>query len=100
MDQAALMHTAERPRKRDCDAKKMRYRQWSANQSLERRAAGILKQQRHAIVVVRQRDWSRGPVTVKFGFQRIFVFKPRDATERGFLCGNEQIGAKPLPEPR
>src|ERR1700682_2080165 len=84
------MHSAERSRERDCEAQDMRYLQWSTQQSIERRTAGILKHQRHAAVVMRQRDWSRRPVSVKFGFERIFVFKPLDATERGFLRGNKQ----------
>jgi len=84
------MHLAERPRERDSDAQEMQYMQWSAKQSIERRTAGILKHQRHAAVVVRQRDWSRRPVSVKFGFERIFVFKPRDTTERRFHRGNKQ----------
>src|SRR5258707_5619281 len=90
MDKASLMHSAERPRERDRDAQEMRYVQWLAKQSIERRTAGILKHQRHAAVVMRQRDWSRRPVSVKFGFERIFVFEPLDATERGFLRGNKQ----------
>ena len=84
------MHLAERPRERDRDAQEMRYVQWSAKQSIERRTAGILKHQRHAAVVVRQRDGSRRPVGVKFGLERIFVFKPLDATERRFFRGNKQ----------
>jgi hypothetical protein len=39
---------------------------------------------------MRQRDWSRRPVSVKFGFERKFVFKPLDATERRFFRGNKQ----------
>jgi hypothetical protein len=64
--------------------------QWSAKQSIDRYTAGILKHQRHTVVVVRQRDWSRRPVSVKFGFERIFVFKPLDATERDFFRGSKQ----------
>src|SRR3984893_11913934 len=90
MDKATLMHMAERPRERDRDAQEMRGVQWSAKQSVDRHTAGILKHQRHAAVVVRQRDWSRRPVSVKFGFERIFVFKPLDATERRFLRGNKE----------
>ena len=56
VDQASLMHSAERPRERDRDAQEMRYVQWSAKQPIERRTAGILKHQRHAVVVARQRD--------------------------------------------
>src|SRR5882762_5486875 len=70
--------------------RKWDYVQWFAKQSIERRAAGILEHQRHAVVVVRQRDWSRRPVSIKFGFERIFVFEPLDATERGFFRGNKQ----------
>jgi hypothetical protein len=58
----------------------MRYVQRSAKQSIDRRTARILKHQRHAVIVVRQRDRSRRPVSVKFGFERIFVFKPLDGT--------------------
>src|ERR1700688_3768477 len=90
MDKASLMHLAERPRERDRDAQEIRYVQWSAKQSIEWRTAGILKHQRHAVVVVRQRDWPRRPVSVKFGFERIFVFEPLDATERRFRRGNKQ----------
>ena len=84
------MHLAERARERDRDAQEMRDVQWSAKQSIERRTAGILKHQRHAVVVARQRDRSRRPVGVKFGFERIFVFEPLDATERRFFGGNKQ----------
>src|ERR1700675_1101270 len=90
MDQASLVHSAERTRERNRDAQEMRYVQRSAKQSIERRTAGILEHQRHAAVVVRQRDWSRRPVSVKFALERIFVFKPLDATERRFLRGNKQ----------
>jgi len=68
----------------------MRYVQWPAKQSIERLAAGILKHQRHAAVIVRKRDGSRRPVGVKFGLERIFVFKSLDATGRGSFCGNKQ----------
>jgi hypothetical protein len=81
---------AERPRKRNRDVQEMRYMQWSAEQPIERRTAGILKHQCHAIVSVRQCDWSSCPVSVEFRFERIFVFKPLDATVRGFLLGNKQ----------
>src|SRR6267154_2591055 len=90
MDKASLMHLAERARERDRDAQEMRYVQWSAKQSIDRRTARILKHQRYAVVVVRQRDWTRRPVSVKFGFERIFVFKPLDASERSFFRGNKQ----------
>jgi hypothetical protein len=90
MDQASLMHAAERPRERNCDVQEMRYAQGSAQQAIDRRTARILKHQRHAAVVVRQRHWSRRPLSVKFGFERIFVFEPLDATERGFFRGNKQ----------
>ncbi len=39
---------------------------------------------------MRQRDGSRRPVSVELGFERILVFKPLDATGRGFLRGNKQ----------
>jgi hypothetical protein len=90
MDKASLMHMAERSRERDRDAQEMRCVQWSAKQSIDRHTTGILKYQRHAVIVVRQRDRSCRPVSVKFGFERIFVFKPLDATERGFFRGNKQ----------
>src|ERR1700682_5272683 len=90
MDQASLMHSAECSRERDRDAQEMRYLQWSAKQSIERRTAGILKHQRPAPVVVRKCDGSRRPVGVKFGLERIFVFKPLDATGRPFIRGNKQ----------
>jgi hypothetical protein len=48
MDQAALMHSAERSRERDRDAQELRELQRSAKQSIERHTAGILKHQRHA----------------------------------------------------
>src|SRR5258705_13502493 len=68
----------------------MRYAQWLAKTTIKGGTAGILKLQRQGIVVARQRDWSRRPVSVKFGFERIFVFKPLDATERGFFRGSQQ----------
>ena len=84
------MHLAECPCERDRDAEEIRYIQWSAKQLIDRRTAGILKHQRHAVVVARQRDRSRRPVSVKFGFERIFVFKPLDPTERGFFRRDKQ----------
>src|SRR4030081_2225230 len=90
MNKASLMHAAERSRERDRDAQETRYVQWPAKQSIERRAAGILKHQRHAVVVMCQRDRSRRPVSVEFGFERMFVFEPLDASERGFFRGNKQ----------
>jgi hypothetical protein len=68
----------------------MRCVQRSAEQPIERRTAWILENQRQAMVVARQCDWSRRPVSVKFGSERIFVFKPLDATQRGFFRGNKQ----------
>jgi hypothetical protein len=65
MDEATLMHMAERARERDRNAQEMRYVQWPAKQSIERRTAGILEHQRHAVVVMCQRDRSRRPVSVK-----------------------------------
>ena len=90
MDEATLMHMAERARERDRDAQEMRYVQWPAKQSIERRTAGILKHQRHTAVIVRKRDRSRRPLGVKFGLERIFVLKSLDATGRGFFCNNKQ----------
>ena len=90
VDEASRMHLAERGRERDRDAQEMRHVQRPAKQSIERLTAGILKHQRRAAVVVRKRDGSRRPVGVKFGLERIFVFKPLDATERGFFRGNKQ----------
>ena len=84
------MHLAERPRERDRDAQEMRYLQWPAKQSIERRTAGILEHQRHAAVVVRQRDRPRRPVRVKFSLERIFVFKPLDAIDRRLFSGGKQ----------
>src|ERR1700680_1251843 len=69
MDKTSLMHMAQRPRERDRDVQEMRYLQWPAEQSIERRTARILEHQHHAVVVVRQRDWSRRPVSVKFSFE-------------------------------
>ncbi len=66
VDEATLMHMAERPRERDRDAQELLYLQWPAEKSIERRTAGIFKHQRHAAVVVCQRDWSRRPVALKF----------------------------------
>jgi hypothetical protein len=85
-----MEQTAERRRERDRDTQEMRYVQWLAKQPIGRRTAGILKHQCHAAVVVRQRDWSRRPISVKFALERIFVFKPLDRTERGFFRGNQQ----------
>src|SRR5277367_6248580 len=39
---------------------------------------------------MRQRDRSHCPISIKFGFERMFVFKPLDRTERGFSRRNEQ----------
>jgi hypothetical protein len=84
------MHLAQRHSERNRDAQEMRYAQWSAKLSIERRAAGIRKHQRQAVVVVRQRDGSCRPGSIKFGFERIFMLKPLDATERRFFRGNKQ----------
>src|SRR3981081_3327087 len=90
MNKASLMHSAERSRERDRDAQEMRYVQWPVQQSIDRRTAGILKHQRQALVVMRQNDGSRRPFSVKFGLERIFVFKPLDGTGRTFIRGNKQ----------
>jgi hypothetical protein len=90
MDEATLMHMAEGARERDRDAQEMRYVQWPAKQSIERRTAGILKHQCHTAVIARKRDGSSRPLGVKFGLERIFVFKSLDATGRGSFCGNKQ----------
>ncbi len=90
VDKASLVQLAERSGERDSDAQEMRYFQGSAKQSIDRRTAGIRKHQRHAAVEVRQRDWSRRPVSVKFGLERILVFKPLDATQRSFFRRNKQ----------
>src|ERR1700754_1218925 len=95
MDEATLMHMAERACERYRDAQEMRYVQWPAKQSIERRTAGILEHQRHTAVIVRKRDGSRRPVGVKFGLERIFVFKPLDTTGRAFFCGNQQDRRQP-----
>src|ERR1700694_1152168 len=90
MDKATLMHMAERPRERARGGQEMAYGEGRARQSIDPHTARIFKHQRQAIVVVRQRDWSRRPVSVKFGFERIFVFKPLDGAERRFVRGNKQ----------
>jgi hypothetical protein len=84
------MHLAERHGERDRDAQEMRYVQWPAKQSIERLTAGILKHQRHAVVVMRERDGSHRPASVKFSLERIFVLQPLDRAERGFPRGNKQ----------
>jgi hypothetical protein len=94
VDEATLMHMEERARERDRDAQEMRYVQWPAKQSIERRAAGILKHQRHTPVIARKHDGSSRPVGVKFGLERIFVFKSLDTTGRAFFCGNKQDGCQ------
>src|SRR5438477_14367 len=78
MDEATLMHMAERARERDRDAQEMRYVQWPAKQSIERRTAGILKHQLGPAALTNQLEWTRRPVGVKFGLERIFVFKSCD----------------------
>ena len=88
------MHSAERPRERDRDAQEMRYVQWLAKQSIKRRTAGIFKHQRHAVVVVRQRDWSCRPVSVKLGLERIFVFEVARRNRVKFLPW-QQAGSAP-----
>src|ERR1700761_5128262 len=77
MDETTLMHVAERARKRDRDAKEIRYVQWSAKKSIGRRTA----------VMVCQCDRSRRPVSVKFFLERILVFQPLG---RVFFCSHEQ----------
>ena len=84
------MHPAQHAYERNCDAQEMRYLQRPAKQSIERRTTAIFKHQRHTAVMVRQRDRSRGPVSIKFGFERKFVFKPLDATGRVFIRGDKQ----------
>src|SRR5258708_24382741 len=63
---------------------------WPAEQSIDRGIAGILKHKGQAVVVMGQHEGSRGPFSVKFGFERIFVFKPLDGTERHSFRGNKQ----------
>jgi hypothetical protein len=88
MNETSLMHAAQRPRQTDRDVQKMRYLQRSAQQqSIERRSAGILEHQRPAAVIVRQRDRPERPGSIKFGLERVFVFKPLG---RGPFRGNEQ----------
>ena len=96
MDQASLVHLADRAGQRDRDAQELRYFQWSAKQPIERRTAGILQHQRHAAVVVRQRDRSCRPVSVEFALERIFVLKPLDATGRRSFRGNKQDGRQAI----
>ena len=72
------------------DVQEMRYVQWSAEHSIKWLTARILKHQRNAVVVARQGDWSRRPISVKCGFERIFVFKSRDTVECRFFRGSKQ----------
>jgi len=91
VDEASLMHAAERARERDRDAQEMRYLQWSAKQSTERRTAGILKHQRQAVVVVRQRDWPAPPSQRQVRALSAYSCSSRlNATERAFFRGNKQ----------
>jgi hypothetical protein len=90
MDKASLMHSADRSRERDRDAQEFHYFQWSADQSIERLAAGILEHQRHAIVLPGQPDRPRRPRSIKFGFERILMFELLQATERGVFRGDKQ----------
>jgi hypothetical protein len=95
MDEATLMRMAERARERDRDAQEMRYVQWPAKQSIER---GVPPGSSSTSVVrplsARKRDGSRRPVGVKFGLERIFVFKSLDATGEVFLRQQAEIGVK------
>jgi hypothetical protein len=84
MDQASLMDLAESSRDRNCDAQEARSIQWLAKLSIERRTAGILKRQRHAVIVVRQRDWSCRPRIVQIVPQSVFVNETIEAV-RGWL---------------
>jgi hypothetical protein len=51
MDKAALMHSADCIRKQDRDAQEFGYFQWLAEQSIERLTAGVLEDQRPAIIL-------------------------------------------------
>ena len=79
MDKTSLMHVAELPRERDRDTQEMRYVQWPAKQSFDRRTAGISQHQRHAVVVLRQRDWLRRPCIVQIVPQSVFVTETIEA---------------------
>ena len=84
------MHPPKRARERDRDAKEFRCMQRLAKQPVERRSAGILQHQRHAVVEVRQRDGLGRPVGVKLGLERVFVLEPFDRAQRRFFRGNNQ----------
>jgi len=84
------MHSAKRPPRQGSRCAGTAIRPAAAQQSIDRHTAGVLKHQRHAVVVVRQRDRSRRPVCVKFGLSANSCFKPLDAIERGFRRGNKQ----------
>jgi len=73
--------------RRKCDTSSGR-----PKQSIERRTAGILKHQCHTAVIVRKRDGSRRPVGVKFGLERIFVFKVARRNRARFLL-RQQAGS-------
>jgi hypothetical protein len=89
MNEAALMHSANCIRERDRDAQEFRYVQRSAEQSIEWLAAGVLENQRHTIVLAGQRDWSRCPGSVEFGFEGKFMFEPLEALERRVFRGDK-----------
>jgi hypothetical protein len=95
VNQASLMHLAERRRQRNRDVQEMRRVERPAKQPIERRTPGILKHQRYAAVAVCQRDRSCRPVSFKFALERVFVFKPLDTTERRFVSRNEQDRRQP-----
>jgi hypothetical protein len=96
MNKPALMHSADCIRERDRDAQELRYFQWSAEQSIERLASGVLEHQRHAIILATQRDWPRRPGSIKFSLERKFMFEPLDAPERRVFRSDKQNRRQPV----
>ncbi len=90
MNKSSLMHLAERARERDRGAQKYCQFQRSTEQAVERFTARVREHQRQAVVVAGQCDWPRRPGSIQFGSERIFVFEPLEARERGIYRGDEQ----------
>jgi CheY-like chemotaxis protein len=101
MDQTALMHSAERPGERDRDAQELQGLQRSAKQSIELHTAGILKHQRHAVIVARQRDWPRAVQSASSSTLSAYSCSSRSTQPREpSFAAASRIGVKPFPEPR
>jgi len=78
------------------DAQKFRYSEWPAEQSLEDRTPRVLEHQRQVVAVAGKFHWVHRPGGIQVGLERVFMFEPRETTERIVLCGGQQYWRQSL----